>query len=158
MSSPEALMAEGERALVGGVERLGAAWVERVVGEALDAWGGLDPAARAAARDAARAAGARGATRVRAELEALFARDPADQRSTPLEIIRTLRREATEVLEAAGAPPADRDAFDARAFPDDVYGVVPKSPADLGDEALGGALLAWGMGKARVLRARQNPE
>jgi hypothetical protein len=27
----------------------------------------------------------------------------------------------------------------------------------LGDEDLGGALLAWGVGKARVLRDRKNP-
>jgi hypothetical protein len=156
MTSPETLMAEGEHALVSGVERLGAAWVEAAVARVVDAWGGLDAPARAATMEHARAAGDRAAARVAADLEALFALDPAQQRATPLEIIRTLRREATQVLEAAGVPPVERDRYETQSFPDDVYGVVPKSAAELGDETLGGALLAWGIGKARVLRARQN--
>ena len=41
-----------------------------------------------------------------------------------------------------------------RAFPDDPYGIVLKNPTELGDDQLGGALLAWGLGKAKVLRAR----
>ncbi len=88
------------------------------------------------------------------ELQDLFALDPSAQRATPLEIIRSLRREATAVLAAAGVPDVVRDEFETRAFPDDVYGIVVKSPAELGDDELGGALLAWGMGKAKVLRAR----
>ena len=95
-----------------------------------------------------------GAARVEGELRALFALDPAAQRATPLEIIRSLRREAGEVLRAAGVPEVVRDPFETRAFPDDVYGIVLKTPAELGDDELGGALLAWGLGKAKVLRAR----
>jgi hypothetical protein len=53
-------------------------------------------------------------------------------------------------------PEVERDSFDTRAFPDDVYGIVPKSIVELGDEDLGGALLAWGMGKARTLRDPKN--
>jgi hypothetical protein len=74
-----------------------------------------------------------------------------------LVIVRSLREEATQVLRAAGVPEVERDPYDARAFPDDVYGIVPKSIVELGDEDLGGALLAWGMGKARVLREQKFP-
>jgi hypothetical protein len=149
-----ALMAEGAQRLIDGVTRLGARWVVRAVTGLLDAWGALDAAARASAIAAAGVAGGQAATRVEGELRTLFDLDPAAQRATPLEIIRTLRREAGEVLRAAGVPEVVRDEFETRAFPDDVYGIVLKTPAELGDEDLGGALLAWGLGKAKVLRAR----
>ena len=153
-SSGHALMAEGAAALVAGVARLGPAWVARAVTGLVDAWGRLDETARAAALAAAAAAGEQAAARVEAELRALFELDPAAQRVTPLEVIRSLRREASEVLRAAGVPEVERDPFETRAFPDDVYGIVLKTPAELGDDELGGALLAWGLGKAKVLRTR----
>jgi hypothetical protein len=152
-----ALMAEGASRLIDGVTRLGPGWVVREVTRLLDAWDRLDGPARATAVTAATEGGERSAARVVGELRRLFELDPAAQRSTPLEIIRSLRREATEVLEAAGVPEVVRDPFETRAFPDDVYGIVLKTPAELGDDELGGALLAWGLGKARVLRARARP-
>jgi hypothetical protein len=150
----QALMAEGSARLIAGVEQLGPAWVVRVVTGLIDAWGKLDPAARADAVAAVTVAGERAAARVASELRQLFELDPAAQRATPLEIIRTLAGEAGAVLRAAGVPEVVRDPFEARAFPDDVYGIVLKTPAELGDDELGGALLAWGMGKAKVLRSR----
>jgi hypothetical protein len=152
-----ALMAEGAARLIDGVTRFGPGWVVREVARLLDAWGRLDAAARAAALTAATEAGTRSAARVAGELHDLFELDPAAQRATPLEIIRSLRREATEVLEAAGVPDVERDPFETRAFPDDAYGIVLKTPAELGDDELGGALLAWGLGKTKVLRARTRP-
>jgi hypothetical protein len=149
-----ALMADGARRLLAGVRAGGGTWVEAAVARVLDAWGALDERARAEAATAAGAAGARAAARVEAELGALFGLDPAAQRATPLEVIRSLRWEATEVLKAAGVPEVVRDPYETRAFPDDVYGIVLHSPAELGDDDLGGALLAWGLGKAKVLRAR----
>jgi hypothetical protein len=149
-----ALMAEGASRLIDGVTRLGPGWVVREVTRLLDAWDRLDGPARATAVTAATEGGERSAARVVGELRRLFELDPAAQRSTPLEIIRSLRREATEVLEAAGVPEVVRDPFETRAFPDDVYGIVLKTPAELGDDELGGALLAWGLGKSKVLRAR----
>jgi hypothetical protein len=148
------LMAQGAELLIDGVARLGEAWVVAAVTELLDAWGQLDAPALSAALTAAAAAGTDAAARVVTELRALFSVDPAAQRATPLEIIRSLRREAGEVLRAAGVPEVVRDPFESRAFPDDVYGIVLKVPAELGDDELGGALLAWGLGKAKVLRAR----
>ncbi len=149
-----ALMADGATRLLDGVVRLGPAWVVRIVTNLVDAWGGLDAPARAGAVAAATRAGGTATARVEQELRGLFALDPAAQRATPLEIIRSLRREAAEVLAAAGIPEVVRDPFETRAFPDDVYGIVLRSPVELGDDELGGALLGWGMGKAKVLRAR----
>jgi hypothetical protein len=150
-----ALMAEGATRLIEGVTRLGPSWVVGAVTGLVDAYGRLDAAARAAAAAAATQAGARAAARVADELRRLFELDPAAQRATPLEIIRSLRREASEVLQAAGVPEVVRDPYEVRAFPDDVYGIVLKTPAELGDDELGGALLAWGLGKAKVLRANR---
>ncbi|MDP9336603.1 MAG: hypothetical protein M3Q30_25265 [Actinomycetota bacterium] len=149
-----ALMTQGAGVLIDGVARLGPAWVVRSVTALIDAWGKLDDDSRAGAIAAASVAGERAATRVETELRSLFELDPAAQRATPLEIIRSLFREASEVLRAAGVPAVVRDPFETRAFPDDPYGIVLKNPAELGDDELGGALLAWGLGKAKVLRSR----
>jgi hypothetical protein len=149
-----ALMAESSAAIVDGVDRLAAEWVVQVVTGVVDTWGGLEPADREITLARARSVGRTGAARVARELRALFATDAAAQRTTPLEIVRTLRSEATAVLTEAGVPPVARDPYDVRSFPDDRYGIVPRSLADLGDDELGPMLMAWGLGKARVLRAR----
>ena len=87
----------------------------------------------------------------------LFARDPAEQRTTPLQIVRGLVAAPTAVLAAAGVPGVVRDAFEERAFPDDEYDLVPRTLGDLGDPDLGPLLLAWGIAKAAVLRAALEP-
>src|ERR1700741_3289312 len=104
-------------ALTEGVQRLGAAWVVRAVTRIVDAWGRLDADARRAALADAERAGEEGATRVAGDLRMLFATDPGAQRATPLEVVRSLRREATAVLAAAGVPEVERDAHAARIFP-----------------------------------------
>src|SRR5258707_1136126 len=93
-----ALMAQGAGLLIEGVARLGPAWVVRAVTRLVDVWGKLDAAGRAGAIAAATAAGEQAAVRVETELRSLFELDPAAQRATPLEIIRSLRREASDVL------------------------------------------------------------
>jgi hypothetical protein len=122
-------------------------------GRVADAWG-LTGEGRAGVDDALRAAAMGATARVTAELEALFALDPADQRATPLEIVRSAVREPTEVLRAAGVGSVARDEFDERHQPDDVYDLTPRAVGDLGDAELGPQLLAWGLAKSRVLRAR----
>jgi hypothetical protein len=159
--SPEAaeargltMLAETGAAIVAGVARGVPGWVVASVTRLLDAWGRADPATRVAALDAAPEAGRQAARRVGAALEALLAIDPGQQRLTPLEIVRTVYREPTELLVAAGVPPVVRDAFDERAWPEDQYDLVPRSLGDLGDPDLGPLQLAWGIAKATVLRAR----
>ena len=118
---------------MGGVERSISAWVVAQVQRVVDAWGRLDDVECARAEREARDAGATASARVGAELRALMALDPADQRATPLEIVRSATREPTAVLEGLGIPPVVRDEFDERSFPDDRYGLVPRTLGDLGD-------------------------
>ena len=146
-------MDQAGAAIVAGVERLGAAWVVGAVTRVVDAWSRLDAAARDRVVAQAEVAGQAATTRVVGELRDLFAADAAAQRSTPLAIVRTLRREATAVLAAAGVPEVERDAHAVRIFPDDVYGIVPESLAELGDDDLGPMLLVWGLGKTQTMRA-----
>jgi hypothetical protein len=152
----ERLRTTGET-IVDGIAACIPDWVAAQVGRLLDAWGGLDAAGRSRADDDARAAGDAAAVRIVERLRALLAIDPAKQAATPLEIVRTVTCEPTAVLAGLGVPPVVRDAFEERAFPDDIYGLVPHTLGDLGDESLAPLHLAWGMGKAAVLRARGAP-
>jgi hypothetical protein len=147
-------LAESSEAIVVGVERELPGWVQRSVARIIDAWGRLDTEARSRTERAAAAAGDRATARVTSQLRQLFASDVAAQRATPLQIVRSAYREPTEVLVAAGIPPIEREDFDERAWPDDRYGLVPRTLGDLGDPDLAPLLLAWGLAKAAVLRAR----
>ena len=120
----------------------------------VDTWGRLDSDRRAGAIAGAEAAAGPAVATVVAALRELFAADPAEQRTTPLQIVRRLVAAPTAVLQAAGVPGVVRDAFEERAFPDDEYDLVPRTLGDLGDPDLGPLLLAWGIAKAAVLRAR----
>lgn len=73
------------------------------------------------------------------------------QRSTPLTVVRTAVAFPTSVLARAGVAAVDRDPFDARAFPDDVYGIAPATWADLGDE-VAEAGMRWSVNKAFLHR------
>jgi hypothetical protein len=149
-----ALLQEASDAIVVGVERELAGWVERVVTHILDAWGRAAPEARQRAERDAVDAGRAATARVVAELRALFALDAAEQRSTPLEIVRRAYREPTAVLSAVGIPPVERDEFAERAWPDDTYGLVVHDLGELGDGDLAPLQRVWGLAKAKLLRAR----
>lgn len=149
-----AMLAETGSAIVAGVAREAPTWVVDAVTRMLGAWGRADEATRRRALDAAGPAGLAAADRVCAALTELLATDPAAQRSTPLEIVRTLTEEPTAILLDAGVPPVVRDPFDERSWPEDRYDLVPRTLGDLGDPDLGPLHLAWGMAKATVLRAR----
>jgi hypothetical protein len=149
-----AMVDQAAGAILAGVERELPAWVVRQVTWLLDARGS-DPQTRARAEADAEVAGRRAAARVVAELRRLFALDVEEQRATPLQIVRSAYREPTEILEAAGVPPVRRDEFEQRALPDDRYGLALRGLGDLGDDDLAPLLLAWGVGKATVVRARR---
>jgi hypothetical protein len=70
--------------------------------------------------------------------------------------VRGAVHEPTAVLADAGIPAIVRDEFDARSFPDDSYGLAPRTFADL-DDALGPVQLVWGLAKATLLRAPPAP-
>jgi hypothetical protein len=148
------LLHEASDAILDGVERELPGWVERSVARILDAWGRTPPDVRARAEHDAVDAGRAASARVGAELRDLFERDAEQQSRTPLEIVRRAYREPTAVLAAAGVPPVVRDDFAERAWPDDEYGLVVHGLGDLGDDELAPLQLAWGLAKAKVLRAR----
>jgi hypothetical protein len=151
-ADPSSRLREIGTAIVVGVERCLPSWVERQVERIVDAWGGLDAVAREQALEDAQVAGVAATARVGEALRVLLAAPLAEQRATPLEVVRSAYREPTAVLTAAGVPAVVRDQFDERAWPDDRYGLVPRTLGDLGDEDLGPLLLAWGMAKAAALR------
>lgn len=131
-----------------------AAWIEDNVRRVLDAWARADDATRTRALAAAHDVGASATEAVVADLRTLFATDPAEQRATPLEVVRRAVRAPTAVLEDAGVPPVVRDEFEERSFPDDRYDLAPRTLGDLGDPALAPLHFVWGIAKARVLRSR----
>lgn len=154
LSAPDARarLAAASEALLAGVRRALPRWVEGRIEFVADAWGRLDADSRAVLDQRAAEAAATTTARVVQALRDLFATEPEQQRTTPLEIVRSATLEATQVLAAAGIPPVERDGFHERAFPDDSYGLVPDSMADLGDPELTGLGLEWGAAKAGVLR------
>lgn len=143
----------GER-LARAVEVALPGWVERSVHRRLTEWSGAaDPDVMAHAREAGRQA----AADVGPELRRLLATDVDDQWTNPLSIVRRAVRRPTEVLRSAGVPPVVRDAYDERHFPDDDYGLTPRTFADV-DPALHEAGLVWGVAKARAHLARHGHE
>jgi hypothetical protein len=108
------------------------------------AWAGQVPieverAAEQAARQAQRETGA--------AIRALLKADIAEQRTTPLALLRQAVRYPTEVLRKAGVPPVERDHFARHAFPDDDYDLSPATWADI-DPGLTELGITWGAAKA----------
>ena len=133
-----AMLREIGDAIVAGCRARGArrGWCGRST-RILDAWGRLDRAAARARRAAARRGRARrGRAGRRPSSRRCSRTDPAEQRATPLEIVRDRVPGADrDRAAAAGVPEVVRDPFDERAWPDDRYGLVPRTLGDLGDPA-----------------------
>jgi hypothetical protein len=121
-------------------------WVERSVARRLP---DDDPAVAEQAKEAGRRAAAEVGPRVRTLLDA----DIDEQRTTPLALLRSAVRYATEVLQAAGVPPVDRDPVQSRLLPDDLYDLSPATFADV-DPALAEPGIMWGAAKALAHRRR----
>lgn len=144
---------EAARRIVEGVSAHAAPWIRAEAMRVVDAWGQLDSRERAQlARDVGVAA-SRATRRVVGELSALFSVPVREQRTTPLSVVRSILREPTTVLAAAGVPEVQRDGFATRAFPSDVYGLVPADLGALGDPDLAAVHVVWGLAKAEILRA-----
>src|SRR5688572_12538570 len=126
-----ARLREASDALVDGIARALPGWAAREAERLGTAWGAWPPDQIAEVVRAAEASGRIAAGRVAGELRVLFALDPADQRATPLQVIRTAVREPGQVLAAAGLPGVVRDDFAVNSWPDDEYDLVPKNLRDL---------------------------
>lgn len=137
-------------ALADAVEAALPAWVQRSVEARVPL---LTGELRAAAADAGR----RAAEEVGPEVRALLTTDVDRQRTNPLAVLRRAVRYPTAVLQAAGVPPAPRDEFAERTFPDDVYDLAPATWSDL-DPALQERGIVWGAAKAHVVLARRRRE
>jgi hypothetical protein len=125
-------------------------WAERSVRDLLVAFTGrADPADLARAREAGR----RAAADLEPELRRLLAADVDRQWANPLTIVRRAVSYPAEVLAAAGVPGVVRDEYDEAHFPEDVYGLAPRTFADL-DPPLREVAVVWGAAKARASMVR----
>jgi len=115
-----------------------AAWLGEVSVEASDAIGASAEAAT---------------QRVSDELQEFLALDPSRQGTTPQSILRGCHVEPGQALSAMGIPEVEREEFDVRSLPGDKWSLAPSNLGDV-SESLGPLLLAWGLAKARALRAR----
>ena len=97
------------------------------------------------------------AARLLDALRTLLATDVDEQRTNPLSLFRSATAAPTALLRSFGVPPIQRDRFAIEQFPDDHYGLIPASWADI-DPAMHEPGIAWGAWKAlTVLRRRRQP-
>jgi hypothetical protein len=136
--------------LVDGIDAALGPWVEACVVGIYRAWAGDVPDHIAAE---ARAAGEAARQEVVPRLRALMSTDIDDQRATPLALVRDAVRFATAVLASAGVPAVVRDDIDEQLFPDDHYGLMPATLAEL-DPSLVEVAITWGAAKAWLHRRR----
>lgn len=138
-------------ALADEIERALPAWVNAAVAART---GGTVPAELT---DRVAGAGQEAAAEVGGQVRALLQLDIDQQWTNPLTLIRTAIRFPTEILRTAGVAEINRDEQARRFHPDDVYGLIPTSFADLGPQAhdLG---LSWGAAKAHVHLRRRRAE
>jgi hypothetical protein len=86
-------------------------------------------------------------------LAAFFAEDIDQQNTTPLSIIRGGLQSISAHMESVAVPRPDRDPFDERANPADIYELGPLTWQDLGDD-VHVAGLQWGAAKAFLHKRR----
>jgi hypothetical protein len=147
---PDAVLAAAGTALADAIEATVPAWVERSVRDLLVAFAGRADQDVVAS---ARSAGEQAAAEVGPELRRLLAEDVDRQWANPLALVRRAVSYPTAVLRAAGVPEVVREEYDEAHFPDDVYGLTPRTFADL-DPSLQEVSLVWGAAKARASMVR----
>ena len=147
---PDEALAELGAALADAVSDVLPRWVERAVTDLVRAWAGtVGPEDVAAARSA----GAAAAAEVGPELRRLLAADVDAQWTNPMTIVRRAVAPATDALRAAGVGEVARSADDEARFPEDVYGLTPRTFADL-HPSLHELGITWGAVKARAHLSR----
>jgi hypothetical protein len=128
-------------------------FVVECVARIVDAWARLADEQRLDAIAAATQAAPAIADEVTATLRAELLRPAVEQRHTPLEILAGAVETPTAILRSYAIPPVDRDPRDESIHPDDIYDLVPRRLADLGDPDLGPLQIAWGLAKHEAVRA-----
>lgn len=145
---------EPVRDLVVTIERVVPSWLERCVVETAERQLGACPGSL---RSDAGEMAARVAPGVVAAVDELVSADVDEQRGNPLALLRRATRHPTELLGAAGVPAAVRDAFATERFPDDHYGLVPATWADVHPD-LHEPGIRWGAWKASTVLRRRRAE
>ncbi|MBU6242059.1 MAG: hypothetical protein KJS66_09755 [Acidobacteria bacterium] len=140
--------------LIDAIDKVVEGWLVRVAETVFVAGNGaltgdFRRAAQAAARD--------GATWTMTKLHDALEVDVDAQRVNPLQILRDAVRFPTELLVAAGIPAPQRDEFDVKINPDDVYGIGPAHWNDI-DESLTEPGIIWGAAKASTVLQRRRAE
>jgi len=147
---PDAVLRSAGEALGDAVVAALPSWVERSVRGLLEAWRGTaDPALVTRAREE----GQRAAVELGPELRRLLGEDVDRQWANPLALVRRAVSYPTAVLRDAGVPEVVRDEYDEAHFPDDVYGLTPRTFSDV-DPSLQDVSLVWGAAKARASMVR----
>ena len=90
-------------------------------------------------------------------LRELLELDAEQQRTNPLAVLRAATAPIGRFLASVGATPVERDEFDQRSFPDDVYGLAPATWADI-DASLLEPGIEWGAWKAATIIGRRRTE
>jgi hypothetical protein len=94
---------------------------------------------------------------VQQNLFSLLATDVDAQQSNPLHILRTSTTSATQMLQGLGVPEAQRDEYEVRAMPNDVFAIGPLTWRDLGEE-VHDAGISWGAWKAATILTRRRAD
>jgi|GEM_PF-127766 len=153
LADDERTLADYAQALVAAVDAELDGWVRRSIAQRA-------PTDAAAAEIERVTATATAATRAHVvpRVQVLLAADIAEQRTGPLDLLRSSVHFATEALHELGATRVERGEFEQRAFPDDHFDLSPASFADVAP-ALHEPGLLWGAAKAHVhLRRRREAE
>ncbi len=150
----EAALARYAESLAAAFEAVVERWVvESVLERAVAAGVAVDDDVRARVEQAAR----RTRDEVVPAMRELLATDIDEQRSTPLALVRSATRASSELLDALGVAPAERDEFSRRSFPEDRHGLAPANMGEV-DESLREPALVWGAAKAHVHLQRRRAE
>lgn len=130
--------------------------VDRVVDDWLSARADavLMRAGRVTGVDLIESAKRQAAATVRRDLADLLALDVFDQRRNPLEILRAATQPLTRALRTLGVDEVERDDFQRRSFPDDIFDLCPATWTDVHAD-LAEVGLEWGAWKAATVLSRR---
>ena len=94
---------------------------------------------------------------VESSLFELLSLDVDNQRQSPLHVIRTSINSATELLSRYEVPLPQRDEFETKAMPRDIFSIGPLTWKDLSED-VHEAGINWGAWKAAVVVSRRRSE
>ena len=140
--------------LIVAIDQVAEPWLENLVLRVVATRGiPIDDALRLEASIAAREGRQWVGERLRVALEI----DVDAQRLNPLQILREAVRFPTQVMQRFGIRAANRDEYDEKINPDDIYGICPAHWSDI-DESLTEPGIIWGAAKASTVLQRRRAE